>query len=57
MKAASIAIQTIAFTALFAVYVTAHGSTGLSGVRRALQTIGTTVQTTTTDAVIAAQAA
>jgi len=57
MKAASILIQTAAFTALFAVYVTAHGSTGLSGVRRALQTLGATVQTSMTDAVVAAQAA
>jgi hypothetical protein len=57
MRAASITIQTIAFTALFAVYVTAHGSSGLSGVRRALQTIGATVQTTTIDTATAGQAA
>jgi hypothetical protein len=57
MRAASVTIQTIAFAALFAVYVTAHGATGLSGVRRALQTIGATVQTTTIDAAIAGHAA
>ena len=57
MRTASITIQAIAFTALFAVYVTAHGSTGLSGVRRALQTIGATVQTTTVDSAIIGQAA
>ncbi|MBO6718967.1 MAG: hypothetical protein JJ913_13500 [Rhizobiaceae bacterium] len=57
MRTASVTIQTAAFAALFAVYVLAPGSTGLSGVRRALQTIGTTVQTTTIDATIAAQAA
>ncbi len=57
MRAASITIQAIAFTALFAVYVTAHGSTGLSGVRRALQTIGATVDITTIDTTIAGQAA
>lgn len=57
MRAASITIQAIAFTALFAVYVTAHGSTGLSGVRRALQTIGATVDITTIDTTIAGQTA
>jgi hypothetical protein len=56
MKAASITIQTIAFTALFAVYVSSHGSTGLSGVRRALQTIGATVDVSVTTPVIADQA-
>ncbi|MEX0954460.1 MAG: hypothetical protein WDZ83_04515 [Rhizobiaceae bacterium] len=41
MRTASILIQTIAFTALFAVY--AQGYFEGSGVRRALQTIGATV--------------
>ena len=41
MRTASTLIQTIAFTALFAVY--AQGYFEGSGVRRALQTIGTTV--------------
>ena len=45
MRTATVLIQTIAFTALFAVY--AQGCFEASGVRRALQTMGATVQTAT----------
>jgi hypothetical protein len=41
MRTAAILIQTIAFTALFAVY--AQGYFEGSGVRRALQTMGATI--------------
>ena len=57
MRAASRLIQISAFAALFSAYAYVHPATGLSGVRRALQTIGTTVETTVNDALMAAQAA
>lgn len=57
MRAASRLIQIAAFAALFSAYAYVHPATGLSGVRRALQTIGTTVETTVNEALMAAQAA
>lgn len=44
MRAASRLIQIAAFAALFSAYAYVHPATGLSGVRRALQTIGTAVE-------------
>lgn len=44
MRAVSRFIQLAAFAALFAGYAYAQSTSELSGVRRALQTIGTTVE-------------
>ncbi|MBO6899934.1 MAG: hypothetical protein JJ864_01195 [Rhizobiaceae bacterium] len=44
MRAASRLIQIAAFAALFTAYAYAQSTSELSGVRRALQTIGTAVE-------------
>lgn len=46
MRTASKSLQIIALATCFAVYVASHGNFGVSGVRRAMQTIsGSSIQT------------
>lgn len=58
MRTASKSLQIFALATCFAVHFASHGNFGVSGVRRAMQTIsGTSIQMVATDAGDTAEAA